>query len=103
MIFRIGVFFVLFDAEQEQVAAQTRKRTFVQETGQIVGGIREQFAAAYADESVEILAIDLFCIHRSRCINKRSMSTADIALVAREILEPSQQFRVGSFREQHRE
>ena len=50
VIFRLGISFDALDAELRKVFAQARQRTLVQEAGEIVGGVGQQFAASDADE-----------------------------------------------------
>src|SRR5712671_6866772 len=58
VIFRLGVVLGAFDSERAEIGAQPRQRTLVQEAGEIVGSVGQQFAAAESDEQVEILALD---------------------------------------------
>src|SRR5258708_34605433 len=58
VIFGLGIALGALDSERAKIGAQPRQRAFVQETGEIVGGVGQQFAAAESDEQVEILALD---------------------------------------------
>ena len=42
-----------------QILAQPRQRAFVQEAGDVIGAVGQQFAAADADEQIEKFALDL--------------------------------------------
>jgi len=46
MVLGFVISFGALDAQRGQVSAQPRQRTLVQETGEIVRGVGQQFAAA---------------------------------------------------------
>ncbi len=50
MIFRLNFIFGADDTHAREIVAQPRQRTLVQKTGEVVRGVRQQFAAADADE-----------------------------------------------------
>src|SRR5436189_3270327 len=58
VIFRLAIALGALDSERAEIGAEPRQRPFVQESGEIVGGVGQQFAAAESDEQVEILALD---------------------------------------------
>ena len=58
VIFRLAIAFGALDSERAKIGAQSSQRAFVQEAGEIVRGVGQQFAAAKSDEQVEVLALD---------------------------------------------
>src|SRR3984893_225183 len=52
MILRLRVALHALDAERQEVLAQARERTLVQESGKIVGAVRHKLAAAQSDEEI---------------------------------------------------
>jgi hypothetical protein len=65
------------DAERAQVVAHASQGPLVEEAGQIIGGVGQQFAASHADEKVEELALDLVAGRESGGLRERAMRTAE--------------------------
>ena len=58
MILRLDLALGALDAERAEIVAQPRQRPLVQEAGEIIGAVGQQFAAAEPDEEVEVFALD---------------------------------------------
>ena len=103
MIFGLVVAFGALDAERREIAAQPRQRTLVQEAGQIIRGVGQQFAAAEPDEQVEELALDALDRGFAGGLRQRGMRDAERRRVAAQAGETLQQLRVRRAREQRGE
>jgi enhancing lycopene biosynthesis protein 2 len=57
MILRLGNALGAGDAEATQILSQARQRPFVQEAGNVIGGVRQKLAASDANEKVEEFAL----------------------------------------------
>ena len=76
MIFRLGLSSGALDTEPCEVVAQSRQRTLVQESGEIIGAIGHQFAAPDADEQREEFSFDLRDIRRGGRLSERRVRGA---------------------------
>ena len=66
-----------------EILAQARERTLVQEAGEIVGAVGQQFAAAEPDEEIEIFALDLLDRRRRAAASReRDMRDAERRRIA---------------------
>ena len=77
MIFRLDVAFGALDAERREIVAQPRQRALVQEAGEIVRAVGQQFAAAEPDEEIEIFALDALDAGFAGGLRERGMRHAE--------------------------
>jgi len=56
MVFGLALRIAALDAQPLKIGAQARQRALVQETGQVIGAVRQQLAPPDADEKIKILA-----------------------------------------------
>ena len=103
MILGLAVAFGALDAERRQIAAQPRQRTLVQEAGEIVRAVGQQFAAAEPDEQVEVLALDALDRGFARGLRERGMRDAERRRIAAQAGEALQQLCVRRARQQRGE
>ena len=94
MILGFVVAFGALDAQRGQIPAQPRQRTLVQEAGEIVRGVGQQFAAAQPDEQIEELALDALDCGFACGLRERGMRDTERCRVATQAGETRQQFCV---------
>src|SRR5947209_2747927 len=70
------------DADRRHVLADLRERALLQKAGQIVGRIRQEFAAADADEEIEIFAGYRIRVDIRRRLGERGMSPTELRRIA---------------------
>ena len=100
MIFRLPRGARALDSELIQIFAHPRQRSLVKKSGQIVGGIGQQFAAAEADEQIEEFLADgaIICCRGSG--GEFDMRHAEIGSVALQRRDPLERIRVRRLAEQ---
>src|SRR5262249_42070028 len=103
MVLGLVVALGALDPEPTQVLAQACEWALVEKAREIVGAVRQELAAADADEEVEELALGALDRGGGRGLGERRMGHAERARVAAQVAEPRQQYRVGCARQQGRE
>ena len=91
------------DAEPRHVGAQPRQRALIEEAGEIVGAVRQQFAATDADEQFKKLALDPLRTGGGRRIGEREMREPERTGIAAQRREPVEKRGVGRTAKQDRE
>ena len=91
MILGLYLLFSALDTEFPQVPAQARERPFVQEPGEIIRPIRQQFAAADSYEQIEELALDALDGRICCCLRKRRMRDTERRRIAAQLRNLLQQ------------
>ena len=86
-----------------EIGAQPRQRALVQEAGEIVRAVGQQFAAAEPDEQVEVLALDALDRGFACGLRERGMRDAERRRVAAQAGETLQQLCVRRAPEQRGE
>ena len=103
MIFRLPRRAGALDPERIEILAHPRQRALVQKTGQVIGGIGQQFAAAEPDEQIEEFLADGAIIRRRRGHREFDMRDAEIGRVALQRCNALERLRVGRLAEQQRQ
>ena len=101
VIFRLSLTGRSFDSELAEIRTQAGERSLVQESGQVIGFVRQQFSASEADEEIEILALDALARGAARRLRTRGMRQAERTCIAAQRGETLQQCAVGRACEQH--
>src|SRR5262245_15930096 len=70
MIFRLGLSLRALNSEPCEALAQARQRSLMQEAGEIIRAVREEFAATEPDEQIEVLALDALGAGAARRLGK---------------------------------
>ena len=83
--------------------AQPRQRPLVQEPGEIIRAVGQQFAAAEPDEEIEELALGRVRVGAARRLRERRMREPERARVAAQGRQARQQRGIGRAREQRDE
>ena len=71
------------DAKLHEILAQARERPLMQESGEIIGAVGQQLAAAEPDEEIEVLALDLVRRGVFRGLGERGMREPERACIGR--------------------
>ena len=103
MIFRLSLTGRSFDSELAKIRTQAGERSLVQESGQVIGSVRQQFSASEADEEIEILSLDALARGAARRLRERGMLQAERTCIAAQRGETLEQCAVGRACEQHRQ
>ena len=82
MILRLVVALDALDSERREILAQPRERPLVQEAGEIVRRVRQQFAAPEPDEQIEVFALDPLRRSLRRGFGERDMRDAERRRIA---------------------
>src|SRR5207248_3280194 len=84
-----------FDSEPTKVLAQTCERPLMQETGNIIRAIGQEFPAPEADEEIEIFALDTPGVGAAGGIRERRVGEPERSSVAAQAGEAIQQWLIG--------
>ena len=103
MIFRLPRRAGALDPERIQILAHPRQRALVQEAGQIIGGIGQQFAAAEPDEQIEEFLADGAIVGCRGGGSEFDMRHAEIGRIALQRRDALERVRVGRLAEQQRQ
>ena len=103
MIFRLPRRAGALDSEPIEILAHPRQRTLVQKTGQVIGGIGQQFAAPEPDEQIEEFLADGAIVRGRRRCREFDMRDAEIGRVALQRGDAPERLGVGRLAEQQRQ
>ncbi len=92
-----------FDSELAEIRAQPRERPLVQEAGEIIRSVGQQFAAPETDEEIEIFALDALDIGALRRLRECGMRQSERARIAAQRGEARKQRGIRRARQQHRQ